>query len=459
MNRNWKCGGAALACALLLGATGVAARAAQDSSQPQTQGAGGAAAAPAYTLAEYNAYQAAAADKDATQRVKDLDDFVSKFPNSALMPYVYNSYVHAYNELKDYPHVIEYADREVALGPDKVNAASRFQALYLRTLAFNYSFSEKDPTAQDEATQELAAAKAGLTVMDQVPKPANQTDDQWATNKKAPTALFNYTAGIASAALKDYASAVTSFQAALAATPNDAVTYFHLGVAYLQMTPPQSLDGFWALARSVALKGQGQDQVKAYLRAQIQNYQQTGCDNLVDDQITELITLAGTTADRPATYTIPSAADLTTARNDTSNFIPWLKEGGDHGKLMWLATCGLEFPDVAVEVMTVTPADGDNSTLLVYRPAASDPDAAQKEMDAATDPNMTVNIVGQPEVRRLQKGDGVRFTGTLSGYTPTPFMLTWSTAKVNSEDIPPEKAAPGAKRPSHRPAAAAPPSR
>ena len=125
--------------------------------------------------------------------------------------------------------------------------------------------------------------------MDQVPKPANQTDDQWATNKKAPTALFNYTAGIASAALKDYASAVTSFQAALAATPNDAVTYFHLGVAYLQMTPPQSLDGFWSLARSVALKGQGQDQVKAYLRAQIQNYQQTGCDNLVDDQILSLI--------------------------------------------------------------------------------------------------------------------------------------------------------------------------
>ncbi|MGB6200591.1 MAG: hypothetical protein WBF35_13690, partial [Candidatus Acidiferrales bacterium] len=371
--------------------------------------------------------------------------------------YVYNSYLHAYNDLKNYAKVIEYADREVALG-DKVVAATRFQALYLRTLAFNYSFSEKDANAKDEATQELQAAQNGLTVLGTIAKPANQTDDQWAETKKAPTALFNYTAGISSSALKDYPSAITSFKAALAATPNDAVTYFHLGVAYLQMTPPQSLDGFWSLARSVALKGQGSDQVKAYLRGQIQNYQQTGCDNLVDDQMNELITLAGTTADRPATYTIPSAADLTAARNDTNNFIPWLKEGGDHGKLMWLSTCGLEFPDVAVEVMTVTPADGDNTTLLVYRPAASDPDAAQKEMDAATDPNMTVNIVGQPEVRRLQKGDGVRFTGTLSGYTPTPFMLTWSGAKVNAEDIPPEKAAPGARRPAHRAGAAAPPS-
>jgi tetratricopeptide (TPR) repeat protein len=453
MNRISKRGWAGLVFALLLGATGVPARARSPQAQtPQ-------AAAPAYTLAEYNAYQAAAADKDPTQRVADLDDFVTKFPNSALMPYVYNTYVHAYNDLKNYPKVIEYADREVALGPDKVNAQSRFTALYLRTLAFNYSFSEKDANASDEATQELAAAKAGLAVLDEVPKPANQTDDQWAENKKAPTALFNYTAGIASAALKDYASAVTFYQAALAATPNDAVTYFHLGVAYLQTAPPQSLDGFWALARSVALKGQGQDQVKAYLRGQIQNYQQTGCDSLVDDQLNEIITLAGTTNDRPATYTIPSAADLTAARNDTANFIPWLKEGGDHGKLMWLATCGLVFPDVAVEVMTVTPGDGGNATLLVYRPGASDPDAAQKEMDAATDPNMTVNIVGQPEVSRLQKGDGVRFTGTLSGYTPTPFMLTWDQAKVNADDIPAEKAAPGAKRPGHKAAAAAPPSR
>jgi tetratricopeptide (TPR) repeat protein len=458
MNRNSKLSGAALACALALCCTAsVAARAAQDQTQ---QPAGQApAAAPAYTLAEYNAYQSAAAEKDPAQRIKDLDDFVSKFPNSTLMPYVYDTYLHAYNEQKNYPKVIEYADREVALG-DKVVATRRFQALYLRTLAFNYSFSEKDPNAKDEATQELTAAQLGLSILGQIAKPANQTDDQWAETKKAPTALFNYTAGIASAALKDFPSAVTSYKAALAATPNDAVTYFHLGVAYLETTPPQSLDGFWALARSVALKGEGQDQVKAYLRGQIQNYQQTGCDNLVDDQLNELITLAGTTADRPATYNIPSAADLTAARNDTNNFIPWLKEGGDHGKLMWLATCGLEFPDVAVEVMTVTPATDTpgNATLLVYRPAASDPDAAQKEMDAATDPNMTVNIVGQPEVSRLQKGDGVRFTGTLSGYTPTPFMLTWSGAKVNAEDIPPEKAAPGAKRPAHRPAAT-PPSR
>ena len=74
-------------------------------------------------------------------------------------------------------------------------------------------------------------------------------------------------------------------------------------------------------------------------------------------------------------------------------------------------------------------------------------------MEAATEPNMAVHIVGQPEVRKLQKGDGVRFTGTLTGYTQTPFLLTWDNGKVNTEDIPTEKAAPGAHHPAaHKPA-------
>ena len=36
-------------------------------------------------------------------RVKLLDDFVTKFPNSTLMTYVDQLYLSTYNELKDYP--------------------------------------------------------------------------------------------------------------------------------------------------------------------------------------------------------------------------------------------------------------------------------------------------------------------------------------------------------------------
>ena len=115
------------------------------------------------------------------------------------------------------------------------------------------------------------------------------------------------------------------------------------------------------------------------------------------------------------------------ARDDTNNFLPWLKEGGTHGNTMWLATCGLEFPDVAVRVMEIVPGDApDKTTLRVFRAPTAE------EMKAATAPNMEVHVVGQPDVRKLHKDDLLRFTGTLNGYQPEPFLLTWDDAKINA---------------------------
>jgi len=153
------------------------------------------------------------------------------------------------------------------------------------------------------------------------------------------------------------------------------------------------------------------------------------------------VTLAGGSPDRPATLNIPSAAELQKARDDTGNFLPALKAGGDAGKVMWLASCGLEYPDVGVRIMEAPTVDGDNVILKVFR------GATPEEIEAATAPNMEVKIVGQPEAKRLEKDAVVRFTGTLVGYTQTPFLLTWDKAKINTEDLQEEKAAPTKKGP------------
>ncbi len=368
---------------------------------------------PAYTLPEYNAYQAAAKEPNPQQRIRLLDDFVAKYPSSTLLVYAYQTYYTTYNELKNYPKTIEYADRLLTFG-DKLDAGTQLQALYIRTLAFNYSFNEKAADAKEQATRARAAALAGLKVLVDLKKPEGVSDDQFAQNKKGPTALFNYTAGLASLQLKEYKAAVDSFKAALAANPNDAVTYFRLGIAYLQMEPPQSMDGFWALARSVALKGPGEAQVRTYLHNRLANYQQTGCDKLVNDQMNELISLAGSSAERPATFKIPSAAELQKLREDpSSNFIADLQAGGEKAKLMWLATCGLEFPEAGGKVIGVS---GSDSVVLklFYAPTA-------EAMEAGTVANMEVKVEGQPEAKRIQVGDGVRFSGTLAGYDPAPW--------------------------------------
>jgi tetratricopeptide (TPR) repeat protein len=400
---------------------------------------------PAYTLQEYNAYQAAANEANAQQRVKLLDDFAAKFPQSTLLPYAYRLYfVTYYNELKNFPKTIEYADRLLALG-DQIDKGGRFEAIYTRSLAFHSAFNDK--MSAEDLRRAREAVLEGLRILNELPKPEQLSDAQFTEQKKGPAALFNYTAGFVALQQKDFRTAIGDFRRALELQPNDPVTYFRMGVAHLSMDPPEHQDGFWALARSVALKGPGEAQVRDYLRAQLRRYQQTACEAEIDKQLTELVTLAGGAARRPPDFRFPSSADLEAARSNP-NWITALKEGGPQAKVTWLAVCGLDFPEVVAKVIAVE--TGNASVILkVYSGATSE------ETEAATEPNMEVKVEGQPGVQRFQKDDFLRFSGTLSGYNPEPFLLQWTKGQVNPEDIPEEQAAPGkrGKRPGKRPPA------
>jgi hypothetical protein len=407
---------------------------------------------PPYTMSEYNAYKAADAEQNPQLKIKKLDDFVKQYTNSALLPYVYRDFYLTNWALKNFAGTIEYCDRQLALG-DKVDTQGRLEASVARAQAFLVgSASDKSLQTPDAQGKARDAAVAGLKILDEWKKPEQMAADQYEQQKKGFLGLFNSVAAAASYGLKDYAAAIGYYKAVLAANPNDAISHFRLGVAYLEMTPPQGNEGFWQLARSIALKAPNEQQVRTYLRNQLIRYQQTACDKLIDDQVNEIITLAGSSADRPATLTIPSAADLQKARADTANFIPALMAGGDAGKVMWLASCGLDYQDVGVWAMNDAVADGDTITIRVYRPTSQDPDAAQKEINAATGPNMEIKITGQPEAIRIKKDDQFRFSGTLTGYSQNPFLLTWDKAKINPEDIPDEKAGPGKRAPRRTPA-------
>jgi tetratricopeptide (TPR) repeat protein len=406
------------------------------------QEAAPAQAKPTYTLPEYNAYKAADAEPNPQQKIAKLDAFIKQYPNSTLMPYIYRDFYLTNYALKNYSGAIEYCDRQLALG-DKIDNQGRLEAELTRAQSFYVGQNAKDLQTPDAQTKARDAAVEGLKVLDDWKKPESVAEDQYTKTLKGYKVLFNTIAAMTSTTLKDYPSAATYYKAVLAIDPTDAVSHFRLGVVDLQMTPPDANNGFWELARSIALKAPNAAQVQTYLKNQLIRYQQPSCDKLVDDQVNELVTLATSSPDKPATLNIPSAADLQKARDDTANFLPDLKAGGDSGKVMWLASCGLEYPDVGVRIMAPPVVDGDNVVLSVFR------GSTPEEIEAATNPNMQVTVVGQPEAQRLQKDAVVRFTGTLEAYTQSPFMLTWDKAKINPEDLPAEKAAPG-KRPARK---------
>src|SRR5271163_4711794 len=155
--------------------------------QPAFAGQDAGASKQPYTMAEYNAYQAAAAEKDPATKIKLLDDFVSKYPNSELLKYVYPLYYQAYFAQKNYPRVIEYADKTVALG-DKLDVTAKYNAQYAHVAAYSALIS--DPANANTMAKDAALAKSGqaasdgaLKTLDAMKKPDGVTDDAFKTQK------------------------------------------------------------------------------------------------------------------------------------------------------------------------------------------------------------------------------------------------------------------------------------
>jgi tetratricopeptide (TPR) repeat protein len=404
----------------------------------RAQDAGGAAtAAPGqkYTMAEYNAYQAAASEKTAAAQIKELDDFVAKYPNSALLNYIYPLYYRNYGQQSNFPKTIEYADKQIALST--ATPTEKYDAYTVRAYAFNHT---KSP---DAATAKAAyeAALAGAKIVPSVPKPDGVADADFAKQKSDSILMFSGTAGNAAMAAKDYPSAVSAYKSVLASSPDDFLTNYFLGKAFSSMTPPQPLDAMWFYARAVGAKNataEQSTQIKTYLRKLLANYQGgTVCDTLTDAELNELLQLAATSVERPATYKPYSAADLDAARKDMTiaSVVTDLKAAGDKAKLTWTASCGLEFPDVPGKLLEVTPGEP-----VALKTAFV---TSEAEFEAATTPDMSISVAGQPEAAKLEVGNSVRFTGTLESYDPSPaFMLHWDKAKVNPEDLPKDKAPP-----------------
>jgi len=406
---------------------------------------------PSYTMPEYNQFTSCQSEKDPTSKVKCLDSFVKAFPNSTLMQYVDEIYYQTYYQMKDYKNSIVYADKLVALG-DKADLARRVQAIQARVQLFPYAYNAQSPDLQDQLTKQRDASLQGAKLLEQYKAaPGSKlTDAQY----KKYLNVFYAAAGYADLQLKDNTDAVQAFNSALQNDPNDAVSEYRLGLAYLALTPAQSLDGFWALARAVDLKVPDSEKVKSYLRRAMLAYEQPGCVPQVDPQLNNLLQLAANSPQRPTTWSLPSADDLNKIRQ-SSNIITVLTSlsgGGDTATQTWLAICGAEFPEVVGKIIDVQKSP-DHVDFMVYSGATA------AEMQAATTANMDVKvwtapppagavtapatgatqtpqITPQPEVLRLKKDDGVRFSGTLVSYDPSPFLLHWDQVKVDPTIIP-----------------------
>ena len=139
---------------------------------------------PTYSVAEYNAFQAAHNEQNATAKLKALDDFSAKYPTPDQMtPYVYRDYYLTYYSLKNYPQTLAFVDKLLALG-DKVDFGSRLEALVARAQSYFTGSADKALQTPEQYTKARDSANQGLQMLTTWQKPDNMTADQFAAQKK-----------------------------------------------------------------------------------------------------------------------------------------------------------------------------------------------------------------------------------------------------------------------------------
>ncbi|HSC78604.1 MAG TPA: hypothetical protein VLB32_08570, partial [Candidatus Acidoferrales bacterium] len=189
----------------------------------------------------------------------------------------------------------------------------------------------------------------------------------------------------------------------------------------------------------VALNIPKSEDVKDFLGKNVAAYQQVQAE-CSKDQVDDLITQAAQSADPPAGWKLVSSEQVSSVRNDLTlkRIFDDLKAGGEQEHLIWLASCGLELPEMEAEVVQVSQNEGNVVTLGV---------AVTEESATAGKADMVVKVIAPPEAKNIKTGDIVHITGTLRSYQKDPeFQLVLGDGRIKPEDIPKTRGRGGAGR-------------
>ncbi|PYS53924.1 MAG: hypothetical protein DMG13_10410 [Acidobacteria bacterium] len=201
-------------------------------------------------------------DKDKDKNAVKLDKNSPEFKTFAeetekAMLYYYQSIMTSYQQLNDAAKTIEYGEKALGQDPDDL----------LTLLTLSSVLAERPPSDEKQKEEQMKrvlelAKKADAKVTQIVSSPAGA---QMSGEQKAGLVLtVHQTLGLANLHLKKYGEAEKEYLAAIAAKKDDSVSYFRLGIAYVQDKKlDQALD---ALAKSVFLKGVAEAQARDILK-------------------------------------------------------------------------------------------------------------------------------------------------------------------------------------------------
>jgi hypothetical protein len=434
---------AASVATLALAPTRLSAQAASpDQSQPAGQGT-----KVIKDPAEFNAYMTAYNMTDPAQKAAAMEAFVKQYPQSIVLPEALDAAMGAYETLGNQQKVQEIATKILQINPDSV-----------RALAIVTFIERATANSAEKAAKARQDGERGLAALAKWAKPPDLSDADFAKLKNQMTAIFAGAAGFGALQAKDYAAARDFYLKSVKIDPTNLQDVYQLGIAYLE-TNPIDKTGFWYIAKAYSMSqgnAAAQKSIADYGKAKYRKYHgnNDGWDQFlagVASQATPPADIAITPAPTPQELACKAVQDNDPA---TLSFSDWeyVLQFRDAGP-----PCNKDAADKVWQAIQAKQKDASGGVLKIKLPQVKVISSASDSIDVAlTEDNQQANkadlhvVMDKPLTKPPAPGSTIDVIGTISAYTPSPFLFTMTAGELPAAPKPPvHKPAPA-----HRPGGA-----
>jgi len=366
--------------------------------------------------AEYNAYVNAIQQQDPNAKAQALEAFLQTYPNSVMKVDAGEQLMSAYQQAGNVQKMLDAANKVLQADPNDVKALAILTYTYRATTTAQ-NLQTNLPLIQQYATR-------GEQALPNMPKPEGMSDDDFKKLHNELGAIFEGGLGFVALQAKNYAEASKDFGAAVSHESQPSIAdLYPLAQADLE-AKPMNPEGFWYIVKASQLaQGDGQQQILEYGRKKYVRYHgsEEGWQQVVAQAkgSSSVTPPAGFTvaAAPPPPSPAEQAAELVKTKDPKKmNFAEWqlvLSSGNQSAAdTVWNV-----IKDKAVK-LGASVISTSASTLQL---AGSEDDIDAKKAD------ITVSMT-KPLPAKLvpQAGAQIFFQGTVSSYTPNPFMLTFT---------------------------------
>jgi tetratricopeptide (TPR) repeat protein len=387
--------------------------------------------------AEFNAYMTAYNMTDCAQKAAAMEAFTKQYPESIVLAEALEQSMACYLQVNNQAKVEEVAKRILTLNPNSV-----------RALAVITTIDRGQATGGNAAAlkEGCAYALTGLQQLANWQKAEGIDDATFAKMRDQAADIFNGMAGFCALQAKDNVKAREYYVKALKIDPTSFQDVYQLAIASLE-TNPIDKNGLWYIAKAYNLSAPANKaQIGAYGKAKYKKYHGG------EDGWNELLASSASQPNLPADFDVkPAATPQELACKAVQDNDPATLSFSDWEYILQYRDAGPQCNKDAAEkvwqaiVNKQKDPKGDPAKLKIpvlvvaASPAGDSLDVAiTDENQAAKPPKADLHVVMEkPLTKPPAVGSTIDVIGTISAYTPSPFMFTMTDGDLPAAAKPP----------------------